>query len=63
MNDLVGKVKERGGQSFTAKQLYNTMHVAHAGYRFKNQGMAMTCDWRTRGGNVNKNFKEEGMLK
>ena len=45
MNDLVEKVKERGGQSFTAKQLYNTMHVAHAGYRFKNQGMAMACDW------------------
>jgi len=32
-------------QQFTQQTLYNTMHVSHPGYRFRNQGMAMACDW------------------
>ena len=32
-------------QTYTPQTLYNTMHVAHIGYRLKNQGMAMACDW------------------
>lgn len=32
-------------QSYTQHTLYNTMHVAHPGYRHKNQGIARICEW------------------
>lgn len=39
--DTIKKVK----QSHTAQTLYNTMHIAHAGYRCRNQGLAVASDW------------------
>ena len=32
-------------QKYTAQTLYDTMHVSHTGYRYRNQGLAVTCDW------------------
>ena len=44
-NPLIEKICSLGGQSFTAQSLYNTMHNSHTGYRHRNQGIAMSCDW------------------
>lgn len=41
VDTLMQKVK----QTYTAQTLYDTMHVSHTGYRYKNQGIAVVCDW------------------
>jgi SAM-dependent methyltransferase len=42
--DVIEKIA-RIGQTYTQKTLYNTMHIAHPGYRHRNQGIAEACDW------------------
>ena len=37
----IKKVRQR----HTTQTLYNTMHISHVGYRHRNQGMAVACDW------------------
>lgn len=41
ITDTIPKIR----QSCTHKTLYNTMHISHIGYRYKNQGIAVACDW------------------
>jgi len=43
--DIVEQIQQRVKQTYTAQTLYNTMHVSHIGYRHRNQGIAVTCDW------------------
>ncbi len=42
---MIEEVKKKARQSYTPQTLYNTMHISHLGYRHRNQGMAVACDW------------------
>ena len=44
MQQTIEKIK-KVEQTYTAQTLYDTMHVSHIGYRHKNQGIAVVCDW------------------
>lgn len=46
MVEVIDKIKKVGQKhKHTAQALYNTMHVSSMGYRYRNQGLAVACDW------------------
>lgn len=45
MQTEIAKEVKKVRQKYTTQSLYDTMHVSHLGYRHRNQGIAVACDW------------------